>query len=314
MTGSAALLATARLLWDTRLHPAMITESSNREWSYERHTRHEQQIADAAMLPSCYVSPDTVDNWRHLRLREGLLPILAHGPGSSWLTIGDGNYGSDAYFLNQHGANAVATSLTDTTLVVAAEKGFISEYRAENAECLSAADQSVDYTLCKEAYHHFPRPAVAFYEMMRVSRKAAIFIEPAEGHGRILNRFKRWMKRQLRGDKEFEFEVSGNYIFRLSVREMEKMMIAMNGKTIAYKYINDYYHQSYGGDTVFPESKGLRLTKLGILVQDLLCKLHLMDWGLVTFIAFTGPLSDSLRQELSAKGFQIKNLPLNPYL
>lgn len=291
-----------------------MTKPASGDWSYERHRLHEQEIADSEHLPSCYTDPETVDNWRHLRMRAGLKPLLEHSPNASWLTIGDGNYGSDAYFLNQNGAKAVASSLTDSTLVVAANKGYLTNFRAENAESLSQEDKSVEYTLCKEAYHHFPRPAVAFYEMVRISSKAVVLIEPAEGNGRILNRFKRWMKTKLRGDTEFDFEVSGNYIFRLSVREMEKMMIAMNSKTIAYRYFNDYYNESYGGDAISPESRGLRLTKLGIWIQDILCRLHLMDWGLVTFISFNGILEDSLRQKLKTEGYQVKNLPVNPYL
>lgn len=292
----------------------MNNSHSSRNWSYERHRNHEQQLVSKANLPSCYTNPDTVDNWRHLRMRSGLLPLLAADPGAQWLTIGDGNYGSDAYFLSQNGADTIASSLTDSTLVVAAEKCFIKKFQAENAESLSPEDQSVDYTLCKEAYHHFPRPAIAFYEMLRVSKKAVVLIEPVEGTGRILNRFKRWMKTLLRGDTEFEFEVSGNYIFRLSVREMEKMMTAMNRKTIAYKYFNDYYNDSYGGEKISSESKGLRMTKLGIKIQDLLCHLQLMDWGLVTFIAFIAPPDNSLRDELISKGFQVRELPKNPYL
>ncbi|NJM38159.1 MAG: class I SAM-dependent methyltransferase [Akkermansiaceae bacterium] len=292
----------------------MKSESQNRDWSYERHTRHEQQITEAASLPTCYTAPHTVDNWRHLRLRQGLLPILECDPGADWLTIGDGNYGSDAYYLNQHGAQAIATSLTDATLIAAAEKGFIREFRAENAESISVSDQATDYTLCKEAYHHFPRPAVAFYEMVRVSRKAVILIEPTDGHGRVLNRFKRWIKNKLRGDTEFEFEKCGNYIFRLSVREMEKMMIAMNCQTIAYQYFNDYYHASYAEDNASPGSKGFFLTRVGIRLQDLLCRLRLMDWGLVTFIAFTGPVNETLLSDLKSRGFHVKQLPRNPYL
>lgn len=292
----------------------MATDSNNQKWSYERHSLHEQELANTSALPSCYCAPDTVDNWRHLRLRAGLLPLLKHDSGASWVTLGDGNYGSDAYFLNQHGAEALATSLTDTTLVAAADQGFIHKYQEENAERLSLEDQATDYTLCKEAYHHFPRPAVAFYEMVRVSRKAVVLIEPVEGHGRILNRFKQWIKKRIRGDTGFEFERCGNYIFRLSPREMEKMMTAMNGKTIAYKYLNDFYKPSFRSAPVAPGSKGFRLTQLGILVQDFLCHLRLMDWGLVTFIAFTGPVADSLRQDLLAHGFHVKDLPLNPYL
>lgn len=290
------------------------TESQDQNWSYERHARHEQQISESASLPTCYTAPNTVDNWRHVRLRQGILPLLECDPGAEWMTIGDGNYGSDAYFLNQNGAQAVATSLTDTTLVAAAEKGFIRDYRMENAECLGAEDRSIDYTLCKEAYHHFPRPAIAFYEMVRVSRKAVVLIEPADGHGRILNRFKRWIKNKLRGDTEFEFERCGNYIFRLSVREMEKMMIAMNCQTIAYNYFNDYWQPAYAADSTVPSSRGFVLTKVGIGFQDLLCRLRLMDWGLVTLIAFTGPVTDALLKDLKSRGFQVKELPRNPYL
>ncbi|WP_158308790.1 methyltransferase domain-containing protein [Desulfocurvibacter africanus] len=76
---------------------------------------------------------------------------------------------------------------------------FIPEYSVENAEKLSFANGSYDYLLCKEAFHHFPRPMIALYEMLRVARKGIVLIEPndngADG-----------------------FEECGNYVYSLSRR------------------------------------------------------------------------------------------------
>ncbi|MCX7986598.1 MAG: class I SAM-dependent methyltransferase, partial [Bacteroidales bacterium] len=54
------------------------------------------------------------------------------------------------------------------------------KYRKENAEQLSVPDNSYDYVSCREALHHFPRPYLALYEMLRVSKKGIIIIEPID--------------------------------------------------------------------------------------------------------------------------------------
>src|SRR5690606_26114528 len=97
---------------------------------------------------------------------ESALPLLREFPRASWITIGDGNFGSDAHFLERNGAEALATSISDAPLRVARDMGFVRNIRAENAEFISSAGDAFDFALCKEAYHHFPRPAIAFYEML----------------------------------------------------------------------------------------------------------------------------------------------------
>src|SRR3989338_3258560 len=172
-------------------------------WSYARHEEFERQTSQ---LPSCYSHPDSVDAWRHRRMLEFLRPLLEEFPGARWMTIGDGRFGSDAHFLFRNGATALATSISDATLAEAKARGFIREYRIENAEHLSASDAAHDFVLCKESYHHFPRPPVAFYEMLRVSGIAVALIEPFEGGGRLLNGLKTLAKKILRQDDSVLFE------------------------------------------------------------------------------------------------------------
>ncbi|MDH3213302.1 MAG: class I SAM-dependent methyltransferase [Myxococcales bacterium] len=51
-------------------------------------------------------------------------------------------------------------------------------YRIENSESLSLDSRSFDLVLCKESLHHLARPALGLYEMLRVCRRAALWIEP----------------------------------------------------------------------------------------------------------------------------------------
>ena len=90
--------------------------------------------------------------------------------GEHWLTIGDGRYGTEANYIMTNGANALATDYSDKLLKIGKEIGFINEYKKENAESLSFQDNSFDYVLIKEAFHHFPRPWIALHEAFRVCK------------------------------------------------------------------------------------------------------------------------------------------------
>ena len=142
--------------------------------SVEESYRLQAAAEDEMGMPSRYTAPASVDNWRHTRMLESALPLIAAHPGSSWITVGDGRYGSDAGFLHGRGVAVTATTLTDERLRVAFERGLIPAYRAENAEKLSYSDDAIDFVLCKEAYHHFPRPPVALYEMLREIGRAHV--------------------------------------------------------------------------------------------------------------------------------------------
>jgi ubiquinone/menaquinone biosynthesis C-methylase UbiE len=286
-----------------------MTEITN--WSYERHRGFESQLTD---IPSVYSSPHTVDAWRHRRMLETALPLLEAYPGATWLTIGDGRYGSDAHFLMRHGADVTASSLTNVSLRVAQERGWIGEYRAENAESLSLADQSVDFVFCKESFHHFPRPYIALYEMLRVARIGVVLIEPQEETPKMLDVLKQVVKRVTRGDKSFLFERVGNYIFRLNVRELERIQTAMYAPMLAYKHFNDFFQPRLARATFEPRSRQARFMQLGIFVQDVLCGIRLMNYGLASAICFKQPASAAAIEKLRRGGFHIVEMPKNPYV
>lgn len=281
----------------------------NVEESYRLQAASESEMG----LPTRYTAPNSVDNWRHTRMLTATVPLVATYPQASWITVGDGRYGSDAAYLHALGVAVTATTLTDERLRVAFDRGFIPAFQAENAERMSFANESVDFVLCKEAYHHFPRPPVALYEMLRVARRAVVLIEPID-NARLLDAAKRLVKRFIRGDREMQFEPSGNFLYRLSLREMEKLMTAMGGRTIAFKGINDFYHRHLAASDASHLNFGSVVTRLGIGVQDFLSASGLLGYGLGCLIVFRSEPEHACLSSLRHAGFRIIQLPRNPYV
>lgn len=278
------------------------------ERHYQLQARHNAQVD----LPSRFTRPESVDNWRHTRMLDAARALYQAVPAARWMTVGDGRYGCDAAYLRSRGLATLATNITDDRLREAHAMGFIDEYRAENAEHLSLADDAVDFVLCKEAYHHFPRPPVALYEMLRVARRGVVLIEPID-QPRLLDGVKRLTKRVVRGDRQHQFEPSGNFLYRLSIRELEKLLLAMGGHIFAFRGINDFYHPRLADRPAHGFNAGNLLTRLGIGVQDSLVHLRLLGHGLACIVLFTSIPDDSLLRALRDDGFRIVHLPRNPY-
>jgi ubiquinone/menaquinone biosynthesis C-methylase UbiE len=286
---------------------------TNADRSYDQHSRREEHQARQSQMMSCFVSPDTVDAWRHRRMHEMLNPLIEAKPDATWLTVGDGNYGSDAYFLQQRGVDVLASSLTDHSLKIAAEKGYIKKFAAVNAEQIPYADDAFDFVLCKEAYHHFPRPAIAFYEMLRVAKDVVVLIEPYDGPKRFLDMIKEPMKKLLWGKSQtIHFEPDGNFIYRISPAEMGKKLAAMGYAAMACKTFNDIYLPRFGKSKT-GVTCGHLATRLAILIQDIFCALRLLNPALVCLVAFKTMPDGTFCDVLKAQRFHINKLPVNPY-
>jgi hypothetical protein len=197
---------------------------------------------------------------------------------------------------------------------VACELGYISKYKQMNAENIIEEDNSFDFVFCKEAYHHFPRPFIALYEMLRVASKGVVLIEPQESKARIFDYLKKVIKTVLRGDSNLNFEVTGNFIYRINIDELSKVMTAMNFKYIAYKRFNDFYIHSLSRKSLKRLSKAKIITHLGIGIQNLLCTLRLMDYGLAVVVLFKSDVNDEFLKRFKKEAFRIRKLPVNPYL
>jgi ubiquinone/menaquinone biosynthesis C-methylase UbiE len=56
-------------------------------------------------------------------------------------------------------------------LKIAKDFGFVDEISAENVEKLSFDDNEIDFVLCKESFHHFPRPFMGLCEMLNLRKE-----------------------------------------------------------------------------------------------------------------------------------------------
>jgi len=284
-------------------------------------------------LAPAWMTEGTIDAWRHTQMYQCLDPLLGQVGGSRWLTVGDGRCGTDAHYLEQHGMDALASDISDTMLRVAHSHGYIREYKKENAEKLTFADESFDFVLCKEAYHHFPRPMVALYEMIRVARRGVILIEPDDSailmDGRHLLKMitKAAMLRlgmgRIFGSTDTSiidngsnwYEEVGNYGYAISKREIEKVALGLNYPHVAFRGLNDAYIAGGEHESLLGDSPMLRELSREINEMDRHAKRGLSRGRhkLLVAIIFKEEIGGNLRDSLTAGMFDVRDMPRNPY-
>lgn len=291
--------------------------------SYQKHIDHELNCQQNDMAFNQTFLFDTVDYWRHERMLKFVDPIITTYPNATWLTIGDGRYGSDANYLKRKGAlNVHASSISTHTLDYSHKQGHIDAYSAQNVESLSFDDKSFDYILCKEAFHHFPRPYQGLYEMRRVAKKGIILIEPKDPYvfdhvvthasRCIKDVIKKGLRKQI--DKNC-FEKSGNYKYMVSERELEKYATASEATSLICYNLNDAFIDGVQSEKAVKSSKLFKKIKYSILYKNIACKLKINDYALLcTLINLE---SDTAELESAFKAFDRKikvvNLEKNPY-
>lgn len=266
------------------------------------------------------IEDNTIDYWLHQRLFDLANPLI--NTNDHWLTVGDG-YGFDANYFARNGCKVMATDIGGAFLPLVKAQKLIDDFSVENVEKLSFDDNSFDYVFCKEAYHHFPRAYLGVYEMIRVAKKAIILAEPQDPLTKmplmlavknILDRFdptilqKYWKNR-------YSFEEVGNYVFKLSDREMEKIAMGMNLPAIAFKGINNSYWKA-GLDTEIANNTSAAFRKIQSKLRrdNLLCKLGILPYQVLSAVIFkTLPTQETITK-LKNEGYLYYEFPKNPYL
>jgi SAM-dependent methyltransferase len=304
--------------------PAGANEKST-VFQNESYKRHAQGFADDVIDPvrqriaASWFDNTTANAWRDLRGYE-IADYLGGVPSDSWLTIGDGRFGLDAIRLMARGVvNVLPTNLDPTLLQVSLDKGQIKDFRVENAERLSFADKSFDYAFCKEAYHHFPRPMIALYEMLRVTRKGVILSEPNDRVNSPARMIVAALKRVLGGGPRhmdrINYEEDGNYVYSISQREIEKVALGLDIPQVAFKGLNDHY---VAGVEFEPcdavRSRIYRKMRLKVSFRDFLCRIGLDRPLLLMACIFHEGVTGEQRKRMLKNGWRIVDLPRNPYL
>lgn len=263
---------------------------------------------------------NTINYWIHKRLFT-LADVLAQ-PATSWLTVGDG-YGLDANYLKEKGCTATASDISATFLEATKERDLIDAFSIQNVEKITFEDNSFDYSFCKEAYHHFPRPMMGVYEMLRVSKKAAVLIEPQDPISRLpflmgmRNILDNWNTKFLQKiwKNRYSFETVGNYVYKISEREMEKAAMGMNLPAVAFKGINNnYYSPEIINQKANNSSSLFRKIKLKLAFHNLLCKMTIMPYHVLCAIIFKEMPTPETIENLKKDGFRFYEFPKNPYL
>lgn len=279
--------------------------------SYKQHIDHLRSYPEDRC--KLMLDHNTINRWRYERFYRLLDPLLNLYPKSEWLTVGDFYYGSDAQYLQSKGHKAVASDIDDHFLIKGKEIGYIENYSKENVESLSFKDESFDFVLCKETFHHLPRPYIGLYEMLRVSKVGIVLLEP---YDRNINasramQFFEWLLKKVKGEIHNMYESSGNYKYALSKREIEKIALGLNLPFVAYRYLNDYYKDGLGMETKGMEDKLIKTIKNKILLRDVLWKLKIFPPTFLLSIIFKDEINPVL---LRQEGYKVIKLPKNPYL
>lgn len=133
--------------------------------------------------------------------------------------------GRELRMMHDLGMTVTATDLTVDHLQSLVAEGVLSAADAQNAERLSYPDESFEYGFVNAGLHHLAHPHAGLVELMRVAGNAAIFIESQDS---ILHPVARML-----GRRGADFEPAGNYVYRWSGREVEKIALSSHAHSFA---------------------------------------------------------------------------------
>lgn len=91
--------------------------------------------------------------------------------------------------------------------------------QTEDNERLSFRDDFFDFSFIAASLHHLPRPVLGLYELLRVSKRGVIVIEPNDS----------WLTRLAsKMGLAQEYEAHGNYVYRFSKRDVKKIASSLS--------------------------------------------------------------------------------------
>lgn len=184
-------------------------------------SHYEQQYSHSKVELSYEESSDLWEwaKWFPLLELEGFLKTIR---GRRLVAICCGS-GRELGLFHKYGIKTTATDLTINHLETLIEDRIIESAEIQNAERLSYKEDDYDYGFVNAGLHHLAHPHAGLNELMRVGREAAIFIESQDS---ILHSLGKMMGRNA------DFEPAGNYVYRWSRREVEKIALSSH----AYSY------------------------------------------------------------------------------
>ena len=300
-----------------------LTEIQKKHMNEDIHDLSRKDIHEA------WFREDTVDFWRNKRMLDFISPIAKFYSKNTWVSIGDGRYGLDSIHLKKlYGLNVFPTDISENMLKKSKEMNLINDYGVENAEELSFGDETFDVVFCKESFHHFPRPIIALYEMLRVAREAVILYEPTDsdkarvsGKKYIISALKIMLNKIVNrnhmpyvpniddsGNHIYEKDPK-NYVYSVSNSEINKIVHGLNLAGMAFFEYNDAYIPGIEFEKATQDSKLFNKVKKDIQRLD-----EAGARTLTVTIIFKRDFDLILRENLLNAGYTIPPKVENPYV
>ena len=281
-------------------------------YNYELYDRDpNRNLSDPAVvsLHALHFQNETenADVWRQHRLMEPVLDRMTYAKNDKWLTIGDGAYGLESIRMRRKGfTDVLPTDIDGKLLQASKDAGHIQDFRVENGEKLSFKDESFDYVLCKDSYHHMPRPMIALYEMLRVARHAVILIEPQDPWGDAP---------LMAGPSVSGYESVGNYVYTVSRRELEKVALGLDLPAVAFKGIFDHCPPDIEKIKVSPTDPKFNELMRAVFAGEDACKNNLQKHNILFAILFKTPPAQALIDSVVSNpdGWNINFFQGNPH-
>lgn len=107
------------------------------------------------------------------------------------------------------------------------------------------------------------------------------------------------------------YEKSGNFAYRISRREMQKVALGMNLNHISFKGINDHYIEGAEKENAKKKGPIKRKIKRFIKLQDILSNIDFLDYRITCVGLFSEELKVSTKKSLESEGWAIVDLPEN---
>jgi ubiquinone/menaquinone biosynthesis C-methylase UbiE len=297
------------------------------------HMNDDANIEERKNVHQSWFDSESIDYWRHKRMYSTIALVAEFYNKGKWLTVGDGRYGLDSYRLNkQFNLDVFPTDISENMLREGKEMGIVKEYSVENAESLSFKDNSFEVVFCKEAFHHLPRPLIGLYEMIRVASEAVILIEPHDEPAiphrvskkkYVISAMKMLMDK-LSGTKSKpylptndykyynihgNFETSGNYVYGISNREINKVVHSLNLGGMAFYQFNDVYEPGVEFEKADSQSKLFESVKNKIIEID-----STNHYYMSATVIFIHKINEKLKQDMEKAGFIFPNKTENQYI
>lgn len=238
------------------------------------------------------------DTRRHHEMLKSAKPFILASNCSTILTVSDNLCREAGYIKKAANCRVTASDLMmGEEMNKAVDEGFVDEILSADIENLPFEDNSIDLVFAKEAFHHWPRPMLGLYEMLRVAKKCIVLIEPIDNPVSSNTEIAQISYRDT-------YENVGNYKYQVSIREILKSAWSLYLPAVAFTSFNDPFKNPFSFDQWLIEKKKL----------DQLGREGKRHDNLLAFAIYKTNEGISLHELEENRDITLVSRPLNPYI